>query len=71
MEKVKVMYDKEGNTLDVWFVEPKPAIAEETGNEVILKKDPKTGKVIGFEKLNFLPHKSANGEVKVEFVKAN
>ena len=44
MEKVRVMYDKEGNTLDVWFEEPRAAIAEETGAEVILKKDPKTGR---------------------------
>jgi len=68
MEKIKVMYDKEGNTLDVWFEEPKPAIAEETGDEVILKKDPKTGKVIGFEKLNFLPQKLTKKEVGVELI---
>ena len=69
MEKVRVMYDKEGNTLDVWFEEPRAAIAEETGEEVILKKDPKTGKVIGFEKLNFLPEKLVGMEVEVEEVK--
>ncbi len=68
MEKVKIFYDKEGNTLDVWFEEPRPAIAEETGEEVILKKDLKTGKVIGFEKLNFLQQKTANGGIKVELV---
>jgi len=53
MAQVKVYYDKLGNTLTVWFDDPrKEYISEETGEEVILMKD-KTGQVIGFEKLNF------------------
>jgi len=56
MKKIRVFFDKEGNTLDVWFEKPRKVISEETGEEVILKKDPKTKKVIGFEKLNFLIH---------------
>lgn len=55
MEKIRIFYDKEGNTLNVWFNDPeKEYICEETGDEIILVKD-KQGKVIGFEKLNFLP----------------
>lgn len=58
MEKIKIFYDKKGNTLSVWFDKPeKEYISEETGEEVILVKD-KKGKVIGFEKLNFLPAKA-------------
>lgn len=53
MNKITVVYDKEGNTLDVWFVKPQKAICEEIGNGVILKKD-KKGNVIGFEKINYL-----------------
>jgi len=54
MEKVRVYYDSKGNTLNVWFDDPKKEhISEETGEEVILVKD-RRGKVIGFEKLNFL-----------------
>ena len=57
MEKIRIFYDKEGNTLNVWFNDPeKEYICEETGDEIILVKD-KQGKVIGFEKLNFLPQK--------------
>lgn len=56
MEKIRVIYDRVGNTLDVWFTKPQKAICEEMGSGVILKKD-KKGKVIGFEKLNFLPKK--------------
>jgi hypothetical protein len=53
MEQVKVFYDRAGNTLTVWFGEPQDEyICEETGEEVILMKD-RTGRVIGFEKLNF------------------
>jgi len=50
---VKVYYDREGNTLTVWFGNPADEyVAEETGEEIVLMKD-RAGKVIGFEKLNF------------------
>jgi uncharacterized protein YuzE len=53
MAKVKVFYDQEGNTLTVWFADPQDEyICEETGDEVVLMKN-KSGRVIGFEKLNF------------------
>ena len=51
--EVKVYYDREGNTLTVWFGDPADEyVSEETGEEIVLMKD-KDGKVIGFEKLNF------------------
>ncbi|MGC9394090.1 MAG: DUF2283 domain-containing protein [Anaerolineae bacterium] len=54
MAQVKVYYDQVGNTLTVWLDNPQNEyICEETGEEVILMKD-KQGKVIGFEKLNFV-----------------
>lgn len=53
MAKVTVIYDREGNTLDVWFAKPQKAICEEVGHGIILKKD-KKGHVLGFEKINFL-----------------
>ena len=68
MEKLRVFFDREGNTLDVWFEKPQKVISEETGDEVILKKNPKTGKVIGFEKLNFLPKKGSLDDLPVEVV---
>ena len=55
MGKIKISYDKEGNTLNVWFDDPnKEFVCEETGEEVILVKD-KEGHIIGFEKLNYSP----------------
>ncbi len=64
MEKVTIIYSRFANTLDVWWGNPEDEdIAEETGDEVILKKD-KNGRVIGFEKLNYLaPEAVARGEV--------
>ena len=53
MPEIKVYYDREGNTLTVWFGNPADEhIAEETGEEIVLMKD-RDGKVIRFEKLNF------------------
>jgi uncharacterized protein DUF2283 len=53
MANIKVFYDRTGNTLTVWFGDPRDEhVCEETGDEVILMKD-QSGRVIGFEKLNF------------------
>ena len=53
MAELKVLYDREGKTLTVWFTDAhEEYVCEETGDEVILIKD-KSGRVIGFEKLNF------------------
>jgi uncharacterized protein YuzE len=58
MAEVRIHYDQEGNTLTVWFGNPQEEyICEETGEEVILMKD-KSGRVIGFEKLNFTPEET-------------
>ena len=48
-----MLYDREGRTLTVWFSDRRREhVCEETGDEVVLMKD-STGRVIGFEKLNF------------------
>jgi len=52
MEQVRVFYAREGNTLTVWFGNPEEEyVCEETADEIVLMKD-KSGRVIGFEKLN-------------------
>lgn len=68
MDKILIYWDREGNTLNVWFDDPeKEHICEETGDEVILVKD-KNGRVIGFEKLNFRSSELARtrGDLPVE-----
>ena len=66
MEKVKIIYDREGNTLNVWFKDPSlEYVCEETGEEIILVKD-KEGNVIGFEVLNFLKGEKREEGIAVE-----
>ncbi len=70
MEQIKIFHDKTGNTLTVWFGNPGDEyICEETGDEVILMKD-RSGKVIGFEKLNFSIADSEDMKVAFEAVAA-
>ena len=55
MEKVKVIHDTVGHTLTVWLGDPaKEHVCEETTDEVVLMKDV-SGRVIGFELLNYRP----------------
>jgi uncharacterized protein YuzE len=68
--QIKVYYDREGNTLTVWFGNPKNEyVCEETGDEVILMKD-KKGRVIGFEKLNYVLPKQTDLQIAFETVAA-
>ncbi|MGE3311642.1 MAG: DUF2283 domain-containing protein [Limisphaerales bacterium] len=54
MAELTVYHDTVGRTLTVWFDRPEAEhVCEETGDEIILMKD-RSGKVIGFEKLNYL-----------------
>jgi uncharacterized protein YuzE len=70
MDKVKVFYDRDGQTLTVWFDDPfKEAVAEEKGDDVVLMKDA-DGRVIGFEKLNFVPSDPSRVGVAFETVGA-
>jgi len=54
MDQVRIYYDRSGNTLSVWFGDPNEEYTcQETGEEVILMKS-REGRVIGFEKLNYV-----------------
>ena len=65
MEKPRVYYDREGNTLSVWFDDPKKeSLCEEADDDVVLVKD-REGRVIGFERLNFLSAKQRKSGVNV------
>ena len=67
MAQVKVFHDRTGNTLTVWFGEPQDEyVCEETGEEVILMKD-RSGRVIGFEKLNFALDRREHDQLHVAF----
>jgi len=65
MEKLRVYYDREGNTLSVWFDDPKKeAVCEEADDDMILVKD-SDGRVIGFERLNYLSAKQLKDGVSI------
>jgi hypothetical protein len=55
MDKIQVIHDAAGHTLTVWLDDPAlEYICEETADEVVLMKD-STGRVIGFELLDYRP----------------
>lgn len=55
-EKIKIYIDPYGNTLNMWWDDPKKShISEEAEHSFdVIVKD-KKGKVIGFEKIGFFP----------------
>ena len=64
MEKLRVYYDREGNTLSVWFDDPKKEhVCEEADENMVLVKD-RDGRVIGFERLNYLSAKQRRAGVR-------
>lgn len=57
MDKLRVYYDRAGNTLSVWFDDPKKEhVCEESDDDIVVVKD-RRGRVIGFERLNVLSKK--------------
>ena len=65
MEKIRVYHDRTGNTLTVWFDDPqKESVCEEVNDDVVLMKD-KRGRVIGFERLNYLTRKQQDVGVNI------
>jgi len=65
MDKLRVYYDRTGNTLSVWFDDPKKEhVCEEADDDVVLVKDSE-GRVIGFERLNYLSAKQRKQGVTI------
>ncbi len=65
MDKVRVYHDRTGNTLTVWFDDPqKEYICEEIADDIVLMKD-KKGRIIGFERMNYVSRKRKVQRVNV------
>jgi hypothetical protein len=65
MDRVRVYFDRVGNTLSVWFDDPKMEhVCEESEDDVIVVKD-RRGRVIGFERLNYLSAKQRKEGVNI------
>jgi len=57
MDRLRVYFDRKGNTVSVWFDDPrKEFTCEESEDDMVLVKD-RRGRVIGFQRLNFLTPK--------------
>jgi hypothetical protein len=57
VDKVRIYHDRIGNTLTVWFGDPsKETVCDEVNDDDVLIKD-RRGRVIGFERLNYLSSK--------------
>ncbi|MCZ6562240.1 MAG: hypothetical protein O6948_04825 [Deltaproteobacteria bacterium] len=56
MAHIRVIHDPVGETLTVYWAEPRTdQICEETGEGIVLIKDARTHGVIGFERLYYKP----------------
>lgn len=65
MPILRVHLDREGNSLSVWFDDPKKEfVCEEADGDVVLVKD-RDSRVIGFERLNFLSAEQRKQGVRV------
>lgn len=54
MEKMmQIFYDKLGDVLFLTVGDPRPAVSEEAGDDILLRVDEKTGEVVGITILNF------------------
>ena len=68
MDKVKIYYSKDKDTIDIWFGNPdQEVISEEVGEGLVLKKDI-DGKVIGIEKIYTTKTFDAEKSFPVELV---
>ena len=53
MEEMNMSYDKKGDTLDISLGKPIKAISKEIEEDLFVRIDPTTKKIVGFMVLNF------------------
>ena len=52
-KELRLVYDSEGDVLDVSVGEPREAVSREVDDDFFIRLDPKSEEVIGFSILNF------------------
>jgi hypothetical protein len=61
MAHIRVIHDRVGETLTVYWGEPSAdQVCEEAGNGVLLIKNARTEEVVGFERLYYRPDVAGN-----------
>ena len=51
--KLRFMFDEKGDILDIAIGRPKKAVSRDLGDDILIRINPKTKKVMGFTILNF------------------
>ena len=59
MDTVKVIHDREGQTLTVWFGEPSSEVSSSDNEHGVIVMKDKAGAVIGIEVLGYAGHPTA------------
>ncbi|MGI0141180.1 MAG: DUF2283 domain-containing protein [Candidatus Micrarchaeales archaeon] len=52
-ERLRFWFDKKGDILDISVGKPRKAVSEEMHDDILIRLNPKTRKVVGFTILNF------------------
>ncbi len=63
-DTLRFSYDKQGDILDIAIGRPKVAVSREVTDDVFVRFDPKSRKIIGFSILNFTKSFKALGETR-------
>jgi uncharacterized protein YuzE len=69
-KEIRMVYDEEGDILDVSLGEPERAISKEIEDDFFLRVNPDTGEVVGFSILNFRKWFKDAKDIKILPVKA-
>ncbi|MCR4321644.1 MAG: DUF2283 domain-containing protein [Candidatus Brocadiaceae bacterium] len=69
-KEIRIVYDEEGDILDVSIGEPENAISKEVEDDFSLRIKPDSGEVIGFSILNFRKWFKDAKDIKILPVKA-
>jgi len=69
-KEIRMVYDDEGDILDVSIGEPEAAISKEVEDDFFLRVRPDSGEVVGFSILNFRKWFKDRKDTKVLPIKA-
>ncbi|GAB4419572.1 MAG: hypothetical protein OHK0032_15480 [Thermodesulfovibrionales bacterium] len=69
-KELRIVYDDEGDILDISIGEPEEAISKEVEDDFFLRVNPVSGDVIGFSILNFRKWFKDSKDIKILPVKA-
>lgn len=68
MDKMRVYYDAASDILYLSIGEPRRAISQEIGDDVLLRVDPDSGEAVGLTVMNLSARAEASDELPLEMV---